>query len=79
MAKKIVIYSTEFCPWCRKAKEFFKEHKIKYKEFDVGKDDKKAKEMMEKSGQKGVPVIEIDGEIMVGFDEEKLREFLKIK
>lgn len=79
MAKKVIIYSTEFCPWCRKTKEFLKEHKIKYKEFDVGKDDKKAEEMMEKSGQRGVPVIEIDGKIMVGFDEDKLKELLKIR
>ena len=79
MAKKVVIFSTEFCPWCRKTKEFFKEHKIKYKEYDVGKDAKKAEEMIKKSGQQGVPVIDIDGEIVVGFDEEKLRRLLKMK
>ncbi len=79
MAKKVIIYSTEFCPWCRRTKEFFKEHEIKYKDIDVGKDAKKAMEMIKKSGQQGVPVIEIDGEIVVGFNETKLRELLKIK
>ena len=79
MAKKVVIFSTEFCSWCRKTKEFFKEHKIKYKEYDVGKDAKKAEEMIKKSGQQGVPVIDIDGKIVVGFDESRLRELLKIK
>ena len=72
MAKKIIIYTTEFCPWCRKTKEFFKKYKIKYKEYDVGKDSKKAEEMIKKSGQQGVPVVEIDGEIVVGFDENRL-------
>ncbi len=79
MAKKVIIYSTEFCPWCRKTKEFFKEHKIKYKEFDVGRDVKKAEEMIKKSRQQGVPVVDIDGKIIVGFDESRLREILKIK
>ena len=79
MAKKVIIYSTEFCPWCRKTKEFFKKHNIKYKEYDVGKDSKKAEEMIKKSRQQGVPVVDIDGKIIVGFDESRLREILKIK
>ncbi len=79
MAKKVIVYSTEFCPWCRRTKEFFKEHGIKYKDIDVGKDAKKAEEMIKKSGQQGVPVIDIEGKIVVGFDEARLREILKIK
>ena len=79
VAKKIVIYTTEFCSWCRKTKEFLKEHKIKYKEFDVGNDAKKAEEMIKRSGQRGVPAIEIDDKIVVGFDEGRLKDLLKIK
>lgn len=76
---KITIYGTDSCPWCHKAREFMKEHKIKFVNKNVGEDQKAAKEMIEKSGQQGVPVIDVDGEIMVGFDEEKLRKLLKVE
>ena len=79
MVKKIIIYTTEFCSWCRRTKEFFKEHMIKYKEINVEKDMKAQQEMIKKSGQLGVPVIDIDGKIIVGFDEEKLKAFVRIK
>lgn len=75
----IKLYSTEYCHWCHKTREFFKEHKIKFKEIDVGNDEKAAAEMIKKSGQQGVPVIDIDGEIIVGYDEDRLRKLLKIK
>lgn len=75
----ITLYSTQSCPWCHKTREFFKAHNIKYKEIDVGKDARKAEEMIKKSGQQGVPVIEIDGKIVIGYDEERLKELLKIK
>jgi glutaredoxin len=61
------------------AKEFLQNHKIKFTEINVADDKKAASEMVKKSGQMGVPVIEIDGEIVVGFDEEMLRKLLKIK
>ena len=77
--KKVVIYTTEFCTWCRRAKEFFKENNVKYSELDVGKNVKAAREMISKSGQQGVPVIDIDGKIIVGFDERALRKALGIK
>jgi len=76
---KIKVYSTPLCPWCIKAKEFLKNKNVKFRDFDVNSDKNAAKEMIEKSGQKGVPVIDIDDEIIVGFDEKKLREMLKIK
>ena len=79
MAKKVVLYGTSTCTWCARTRKFFKEHKIKYKEIDVGGDAKAAQEMIEKSGQIGVPVIDIGGKIVVGFDEDKLRELLKIR
>ena len=56
-----------------------KEHKVKFTDKNVGKDQKAAQEMIKKSGQQGVPVINVDGEIIVGFDEDRLRSLLKIK
>jgi glutaredoxin-like YruB-family protein len=75
----IKVYSTPTCPWCIKAKEFLKKHKIKFENIDVSTDVKGAKEMVKKSGQMGVPIIDANGEIVVGFDEEKLKRILKIK
>lgn len=74
----VKIYTTPPCPWCKKTKEFFKEHKIKYKEIDVSANKKSADEMIKKSGQTGVPVIDIDGKIIIGFDEDKLKKALKL-
>lgn len=79
MTKKVVIYTTQSCPWCKKTKEFFKEHDVKFSEKDVGADSEAASEMIEKSGQQGVPVIDAGGTIIIGFDEEGLRKALKIK
>jgi|TARA_Y100000310_G_C20659280_1_gene803773 glutaredoxin-like YruB-family protein len=76
---KVIVYSTKECPWCKKTKAFLKEKGIKYTEKDVGSDTKAAHEMIEKSGQQGVPVTDIDGKIVVGFDEDKLKELLNIK
>ena len=77
MAKKVTIYTTPTCPYCKMAKEFFKERKIKYKEIDISTNDKTAKEMIEESGQMGVPVIKIDSEIVLGFDRARLQKLLK--
>lgn len=74
---KVLIYSTNNCVFCKKAKDFFKENNIEYTEVDVGKDMNAAKEMIAKSGQMGVPVIEINGKIIVGFDKQALIRELK--
>ncbi|MBT4121227.1 MAG: glutaredoxin family protein [Candidatus Magasanikbacteria bacterium] len=74
---KVTIYSTPTCPYCLQAKEFFKEKGVEYTEINVAEDQDKAKEMMDKSGQMGVPVIDIDGEIIVGFDKAKIETLLK--
>ena len=74
---KITIYTTKTCPWCKKTKEWFKENKISFKKVDVTSDDKGRDEMIEKSGQMGVPVIEIGKEIIVGFNPEAFEEALK--
>ena len=75
----IKVYSTPTCPWCIRTKEFLKRNKIKFEDADVSRDVKAAQEMVKKSGQMGVPVIDIDGKIIVGFDEEEIRKQLKIK
>ena len=74
----IKIYSTPTCPWCKKAKAYLDEKGIAYTSVDVSSDDVAQKEMIEKSGQMGVPVINVDNQVIVGFDEEKLREALAI-
>ena len=78
---KVKVYSTENCPWCVKAKDWLKKNKIKFKEIDVAEDEKGREEMIEKSGQMGVPVILVvkdDGseEVVVGFDQGKLKTAL---
>lgn len=75
---KVIVYSAPNCPWCERTKEFLKEHKINFKDINVAEDEKAALEMVQKSGQMGVPVIDIDGKIIVGFNEALLRKFLKI-
>ena len=79
MNKKIKVYSTPTCPFCIMAKKFLKDNNIEFKDIDVSRDIKAAKEMVEKTGQMGVPVIEIDGEIVIGFDRDKIKELLQLK
>lgn len=76
---EIIIYSTPTCYYCKKAKEFFKDHDIKYIEIDVAKDKDKREKMVEISGQMGVPVITINGGVFIGFNEPKLKEAFNIK
>ncbi len=76
--ENVTIYSTPSCHWCAITKDFFKEHKIKFKEIDVSKDRRAAQEIIKKSGQMGVPVIEIGKKIIIGFDEEEIREALDL-
>lgn len=76
MSKKIKVYSTPTCPYCLMLKNFLKENNVQFEDYDVSKDREKLIEMKEKSGQMGVPVIDIDGKIIVGFDREKISEEL---
>jgi len=73
MAHSVTVYSTPTCPYCKMAKSFLQESKVEYKDVDVSADDKAAQDMIQKSGQMGVPVIEIDGKIIVGFDKEAMK------
>ena len=76
---KVIIYSTPSCVYCKMAKEFFAKNNIEYSEFNVAEDEKAYKEMLQKSHQMGVPVIDIDGQIFVGFDKKGLVRALGIK
>lgn len=76
---KVILYRTEQCPWCHKAAEYFKKHNIKFVAKNVNEDDRAAEEMIRKSGQRGVPVIDIDGNIVVGYDEPGIKKALKLK
>ena len=74
--KKVVIYSTPTWPWCKKAKEYLSQKGISYTEHNVAENKEAASEMINKSGQMGVPVISIDDEVVVGFNQSKLDSLL---
>ncbi len=75
----VSIYTTTTCHFCKLAKEFFSQNGVKYKEINVEDDEKAAEEMIEKSGQIGVPVIDIDGNIIVGFNRGAIKKALGLK
>lgn len=74
----VTIYSTPTCHFCHMAKDFFTENHVQFADYNVATDLPKRQEMVEKSGQMGVPVIDIGGEIVVGFDEPRLRQLLSL-
>jgi glutaredoxin-like YruB-family protein len=76
--KPVTIYSTPTCHFCQMSKEFFKEHMVQYTEYDVAHDLQRRQEMIQKSGQMGVPVIYIGDELIVGFDKERIAGVLGI-
>ena len=76
--KQVTIYSTPTCHFCHAAKDFFTEKKVKFTDYNVATDLEKRKEMIQKSGQMGVPVITVGEKLIVGFDEEQLREVLAV-
>ncbi len=78
MAKSVIVYSTPACPWCIRVKQFLKENNILFLDWDVSVDQLAADEMIKKSAQMGVPVLDIDGQIIVGFDKEKIKSALGI-
>ncbi len=73
---KVTVYSTPTCPYCKMAKEYFDSKKVEYTDIDVSADSKAAQEMVQKSGQMGVPVIVMGDEVLVGFDQAKIDEVL---
>ena len=74
---KIQIYTTPACPYCHMAKEYFKSKNLPYEEFDVMKDVQKRQEMVTESAQMGVPVIKINGKIVIGFNKTKINELIE--
>lgn len=76
--KEVIIYSTPSCHFCHAAKEFFTANNISFTDYNVASDLPRRQEMIEKSGQMGVPVIDVGGTLVIGFDERKLRELLEI-
>ena len=78
MGKNVKVYSTPTCPWCIRVKQFLKENNVEFENMDVSSDQVAADEMMQKTGQMGVPVLDIDGQIIVGFDKEKIKSSLGI-
>ena len=76
---KTTVYSTEACPWCKVAKDFLKENNIEFEAKNVADDEAARGELMQKSGQLGVPVLDIDGAIIVGFDKKAISKALNIQ
>lgn len=76
--KQVTIYSTPTCHFCHAAKDFFSEHHVAFTDYNVASDLAKRQEMIQKSGQMGVPVIDVGGELVIGFDEDRLRELLNV-
>ena len=74
----ITIYSTPTCHFCHMAKDFFTANKVAFTDYNVASDLPKRQEMIQKTGQMGVPVIDIGDELIVGFDEDRIKELLKI-
>lgn len=78
MSKKVLVYSTPTCPYCIRAKQFLKNNNVEFENIDVSVDSGRADEMIKKSGQMGVPVLDIDGQIIVGFDRDKIAKALEL-
>ena len=78
MAKSVKVYSTPTCPYCIRAKQFLKENTVNYTDIDVSSNQDATQEMIKLTGLMGVPVIDIDGEFIVGFDKEKIKKALGI-
>lgn len=76
--KEVTIYSTPTCHFCHMAKDYFAQHGVQFTDYNVGTDLAKRQEMIQKSGQMGVPVITVGSDLVVGFDEPRLRELLGI-
>jgi glutaredoxin-like YruB-family protein len=77
--KRVTVYSTPSCPWCTTLKNYLKKNGIRFSDVDVSRDTRAAEEMVRKSGQQGVPQTDINGSVVIGFDQKKLNQLLEIK
>jgi glutaredoxin 3 len=75
----VKVYSTPTCPYCKMAKQFLTENKVEFEDIDVSVNQNMAHEVIQKSGQMGVPVLDIDGRIVVGFDKARIKQLLALK
>jgi glutaredoxin-like YruB-family protein len=75
---KTIVYSTQVCPWCHRAKDFLRKHNIEFEDKDVAEDLAARNELLQKSGRMGVPVLDIDGTIIVGFDQQAIEKALNL-
>jgi Glutaredoxin-like protein, YruB-family len=73
----VKVYSTPSCPWCTRAKDYLKKNNVPYEDIDVSVNRAAAMEMVQKSGQRGVPVLDIDNHIIVGFDQQRIDALIK--
>lgn len=76
MDKKVLVYSTPTCPYCIRTKQFLRDNNIVFEDIDVSVNQTAAEEIVRKSGQMGVPVLDINGQIIVGFDKERIKAAL---
>lgn len=76
MNRKVRVYSTPTCPYCVRVKQFLKENNIDFEDIDVASDQTQAQEMVKISAQTAVPVLDIEGEVIIGFDKEKIKQAL---
>ena len=77
--KSVKVYSTPTCPFCLRVKQYLKDNSVEFEDIDVSADQARIKEMVQKSGQMGVPVVDIEGDIVVGFDKGKIAEKLGLE
>jgi len=78
MSREVIIYTTPTCSWCQATKDYLRAREVDFEEVDVSVDEDRVHELVEKSGQYGVPVLEIDGEMVVGFDRVRIDELLEL-
>ena len=77
-AKTVILFSTPTCSWCKKMKDYLKQNQIRFKEIDVSRDASAMRDMIKKSGQRGVPQTWVNNRPVVGFDKEKLKKLLEL-
>ena len=75
---RVIVFSTPTCSYCNMAKSFFRQNGIPFRDIDVTRDQAAARDMIRRSGQSGVPVIDINGKIVVGFNQQKIRQLLNL-
>jgi len=76
---RVIVFSTPTCTYCNTTKKYFREKRIQFKDVDVSRDTAAARDMVRRSGQSGVPVIDIDGKIVIGFDRPRIDRMLEIR